>query len=155
MVSVRELRVEHGLDGESWPLVDALAGDPALWLPEPATRTPEGRWTIRVGTAGMRHAVDVEVGTPWSLPDRWSRTLTWAAGAAGPFPLPSFQGAIELPLGGEPLLALVGAYVPPARTLGSLADQVVMHHVAVATMRRLLQDIGRRLASIRASGPVS
>jgi hypothetical protein len=69
--------------------------------------------------------------------------LTWAPQRASAF-LPDLEGDLELAAVGPrwTQLALSGRYHPPLGAPGRLGDRAVMHRVAEATVRDLVERIG-------------
>ncbi|MHB1164473.1 MAG: hypothetical protein ACYC3K_04445 [Candidatus Nanopelagicales bacterium] len=76
--------------------------------------------------------------------------LRWVAtGPAGAL-FPQLDGNLELAPVDEDrsTLRLNGAYRPPLATVGARLDQLLLHHVADATIHRLLQDIAAGITAL-------
>ena len=63
---------------------------------------------------------------------------------------PQLDGNLELAPVDEDrsTLRLNGAYRPPLATVGARLDQLLLHHVADATIHRLLQDIAAAIKAL-------
>lgn len=133
-------------------VVAAFEGDPGELLPG-AEPQGKGVWRIELRGAGFTREVDVRLGDVWSWGNARWRSMTWEP---GPLPgdvvpvdklLPRFVGELGLQLETD-CLVLTGAYDPPLRTFGALADATVMGNVARATGRNLLGDLALRLGDL-------
>jgi len=111
---------------------------------------------LRVGPAGLAATklVQVSLLDPVYRGDVMTMGLRWeATGAAGGlFPVLDANITIapaqrEGTTGNEKVarLALTGSYRPPLGRLGAALDQVVLHRVATATIRALLQNVATAL----------
>ena len=80
--------------------------------------------------------------------------LRWeAAGAAGGlFPVLDANITISPAGDGAARLTVAGSYRPPLGRLGAGLDRAIMHRVAAATMRCLLQDVAEALVSPAPAG---
>jgi hypothetical protein len=107
---------------------------------------------LRVGPAGLAATklIQVSLLDPAYRGDVMTVGLRWeATGAAGSlFPVLDANITIspaqrEGTAGDEDVarLALTGSYRPPLGHLGAVLDQVVLHRVATATIRALLQNV--------------
>ena len=112
---------------------------------------------LRVGPAGLAATklVRVSLLDPVYRGGVMTTGLRWeAAGAAGGlFPVLDANITIspasrEVTAEGKDVarLALAGSYRPPLGRLGAVLDQVVLHRVATATIRALLQNVAAVLA---------
>jgi hypothetical protein len=131
----------------------ALLGSPAGWLSALAGQA-QGRGEglladVEVGPLGGRlgRRVRVEVGPPVRFPSMTSLPLTWEpVGLQGL--LPRLEADIEIgPLGRDRTqLAISARYRPPLGTVGRVADRVLLHRVAEATVKDFLDRVGERIA---------
>ena len=105
-----------------------------------------GPGLTRVGAAGVTKLVRVQ-----------ARVLSWtdiSAGlalrweATGPDGLfPALDADLTLtPAGAGTMLTLAGSYRPPLGPLGQALDRVILHRVAVATIRDFLARVAAQLA---------
>lgn len=144
----------------------ALLGSPADWLPalaEKAEQHGEGllvQAQVQVGVSlggdgvgGRRVAkrVEVEFGPVVRYPSRTILALRWrpvGPGAGGL--LPDLDADLEIgPLSpATTQLSLSGTYHPPLGQLGRLADRVVLHRLAEATVKDFLDRVGRVLIGL-------
>jgi hypothetical protein len=129
------------------------------WLAEASAAAYDGAVTglLRVGPAGLAAAKLVRVslldpvyrGQVMTVGLRWEAT----GPAGGLFPvldanLSIFPAQGEGTTGGKAArLALTGSYRPPLGRLGAALDQAVLHRVATATIRALVQNLAAALAS--------
>lgn len=133
-------------------VVEAFSADPGALLPGAEALGP-GVWRMELRGAGMSREVDVRLGDVWSWSNARWRSMSWEPGplAGDLVPvdklLPRFVGELGLQLETE-CLVLTGAYDPPLRTFGALADATVMGNIARATGRNLLGDIALRLGEL-------
>src|SRR5215831_10255206 len=129
------------------------------WLAQASMAAYDGAVTglLRVGPAGFAAAklVRVSLLDPVYRGDVMTVGLRWeATGPAGSlFPVLDANisispSQIEGTADGKNAarLALTGSYRPPLGRLGAALDQVVLHRVATATIRVLLQDVAAALA---------
>jgi hypothetical protein len=128
------------------------------WLAETSQVACEGgaEGLLRVGPAGPVAAklVRVRFLDPVYRGDVMTVGLRWeAAGAAGTlFPVLDANISIS-PAGDEAArLAVAGSYRPPLGRLGAGLDRAIMHRVATATMRCLLQSVAEALVSPAPAG---
>lgn len=108
---------------------------------------------IRVGPFGDRPVASKRVRARFLDPVSRSATMTvavrWeATGFAGTM-FPVFDADIILSPadGGATRLALTGIYRPPLDRLGATLDRLILHRVATATIRALLERIASALTS--------
>jgi hypothetical protein len=158
---------------------DTLLGSPAEWLPAIANQAEQhgqgllAQVQVEVGVslggngaagAGGGHRVtrrvEVELGPVLRYPSRTTLALRWRPlGRTGSTLLPDLDADLEIgPLGPERTqLSLSGSYHPPLGQFGRLADRMVMHRVAEATVKDFLDRVGRalleRAPSVAASSP--
>ena len=128
------------------------------WLTETSRTACEGgaEGLLRVGPAGPVAAKLVRACflDPVYRGDVMTVGLRWeAAGAAGIlFPVLDANISIS-PAGDESArLALAGSYRPPLGRLGAGLDRAIMHRVAAATVRCLLQSVAEALVSPAPAG---
>ena len=130
------------------------------WLAETSRVACEGgaEGLLRVGPAGPVAAKLVRVclldpvyrGEVMTVGLRWQ-----AAGAAGGL-FPVLDANISISPAGDDTarLALAGSYRPPLGRLGTGLDRAIMHRVAAATMRCLLQSMAEALSPAPDGHPV-
>jgi hypothetical protein len=140
-----------------------LRRDPESWLPTLARQANSRgeRLLAHVGTGGglrIHRTVEVVVGSPVALTSKVILPLAWRPTSASGL-LPSMDADLELaPLGADACqLAMNARYEPPLRGLGKALDQALLHRVAEATVKDLLDRIGelvrRDMRIIAAAGP--
>ncbi len=126
----------------------ALAGSPDTWFPrvvDSVEESSEKHLTsvgFKVAGIPVRKQVQVTLGEPVSEGDWLRIPLSWTP----TFPanlFPSLDGKLELfPLDpSSTRLTVSGTYTPPLDALGQNLDEVVMHSVAEATLKDLVQAI--------------
>jgi hypothetical protein len=131
----------------------ALLGAPAGWLSAlggAAGQRGDGLLAeVGVGPLGphLGQRVTVSVGAPLRLPSKTLLPFTWRP-TSGNGLLPDLDGDIELgALGpGRTQVALSARYRPPLGSLGRVADRVLLHRVAEATVKDFLDRIATALA---------
>ena len=162
MFVAHELPVDTGLREAQARFANLLHGG---WLAEASAAAYDGAVTglLRVGPAGFATAklVRVSLLDPVYRDEVMTVGLRWeATGPAGSlFPvldanISILPGRDEGTAAGNQTarLALTGSYRPPLGRLGAALDQVVLHRVATATIRALLQDVAVALASPAPAG---
>lgn len=128
------------------------------WLAETSQSACQGgiAGLFRVGPAGPVAAKLVRVCflDPVYRDDAMTVGLRWeAAGAAGGlFPVLDANISISPARDDGARLALAGSYRPPLGRLGAGVDRAIMHRVAAATMRCLLQSVAEALVSPAPAG---
>ncbi len=152
-----------------------LLTSPAEWLPALANKAEQhgegllAQTQVQVqvgvslggdgdGDGGRRvtKRVEVELGPVVRYPSRTILALRWrpvGPGASGL--LPGLDADLEIgPLGPERTqLSLSGSYHPPFGQLGRLADRVVLHRLAEATVKDFLDRVGRTLTDLGPFAP--
>ena|SRR5437763_11842249 len=129
----------------------ALLGAPEDWIPGLAVgASSQGqRLLAEVGFGDgtrVEKLVLVELARPIRLESKILLPMRWEpAGDRGLFP--TMDGDIELaPLGASRTqLAMTARYTPPFGMLGAMADRALLHRVAEATVRDLVERIARGL----------
>jgi len=128
------------------------------WLAETSQAACAGgaEGLLRVGPAGPVAAKLVRVCflDPVYRNDVMTVGLRWeAAGAAGAL-FPVLDANISISPAGDDTarLKLAGSYRPPLGRLGATLDRAIMHKVATATMRCLLQSMAEALVSPAPAG---
>ena len=116
----------------------------------------------RAGLAGITTQVAVHALPPRFSADGFVIPIRWeAVGAAGEL-FPTLDADVILSPDGDEstVLRLVGSYVPPFGRVGATADRLVMHRVAVITLRRFLGHLANeatetvpRRAELPVTGP--
>jgi hypothetical protein len=94
--------------------------------------------------------VELAFGAPRTRGDATVLPLSWrATGTPGLFP--RLEADLEVgPLGPDRTqLRILGSYDPPAGLLGALADRVLLHRVAEATVRGFLARLAEAVAESR------
>jgi hypothetical protein len=131
------------------------------WLAEASAAAYDQALTglLRVGPAGLAATklVQVSLLDPAYRGDAMTVGLRWeATGAAGSL-FPVLDANISIaPAQRESIaddgnvarLALTGCYRPPLGHLGAVLDQLVLHRVATATIRALLQNVAAALTNL-------
>jgi hypothetical protein len=155
MFVVQDLIIGTGSRAAQVRFANLLRGN---WLAETSQAACEGgvEGLLRVGPAGPVAAklVRVRFLDPVYRGDVMTVGLRWeAAGAAGTlFPVLDANISIS-PAGGETArLTLAGSYRPPLGRLGAGLDRAIMHRVATATVRCLLQNVADALVSPAPAG---
>ncbi|HYA00184.1 MAG TPA: hypothetical protein VEK76_07505 [Candidatus Binatia bacterium] len=100
------------------------------------------RVTSAIGPIRLSKKVWVELGEPDVRQDRMTHPLSWrAAGATGLFP--SMEAELEITPMGRAVtsISFQGSYVPPLGPLGRSADRMLLHRLAEASVRSLLQRV--------------
>jgi hypothetical protein len=155
MFVVEDLTIGTGSRAAQARFANLLRGN---WLAQTSQVACEGgaAGLLRVGPAGPVAAKLVRVCflDPVYRGDVMTVGLRWeAAGAAGSL-FPVLDANISIcPAGDEAVrLMLAGSYRPPLGHLGAGLDRAIMHKVAAATMRGLLQSVAEALASPAPAG---
>ena len=150
MFVAQDLTIETGSRAAQARFQNLLHGN---WLAEMSMAACEGgaEGLLRVGPAGPVAAKLVLVSflDPVYRGDVMTVGLRWeAAGAAGGL-FPVLDANISISPAGDDAarLALAGSYRPPLGRLGAGLDRAIMHRVAAATMRCLLQSVAEALVS--------
>lgn len=155
MFVVQDLTIGIGSRMAQARFANLLRGD---WLAEVSEVSCEGgaQGLLRVGPAGAVAAKLVRVCflDPVYRGDVMTVGLRWeAAGAAGTlFPVLDANISIAPEEEETARLALAGSYRPPLGRLGAGLDRAIMHQVATATMRCLLQSVAEALVSPTPAG---
>jgi hypothetical protein len=145
----RRLEAAVPLAGDADALHRRFHGDPADWLPDMARPgTLPDRWQVYLWGGEVGMLTEVVLGEAMTLgPDTW-RLVRWEPVDIGRMlQAPSFEGDLGVRTGtdGRVRLHLRGAYRPPGRELGWIADRLLLHRVARSTARRFLEEIAARL----------
>ena len=155
MFVVQDLTIRIGSREAQARFQNLLHGN---WLAETSRVACEGgvEGLLRVGPAGPVAAKLVRVrfldavyrGDVMTVGLRWE-----AAGAAGTL-FPVLDANISISPAGDDAaqLTLAGSYRPPLGRLGAGLDRTIMHRVAAATMRCLLQSVAEALVSPAPAG---
>jgi hypothetical protein len=99
--------------------------------------------------AGMRRlgkTIDVDLAEPYEREDRLVVPMHWWAPGATRF-FPHLDGDLEFaPLGSKTCqITLMGSYDPPLGFVGRHADTLLLHRVAIASIRSFLVSVSRNL----------
>jgi hypothetical protein len=128
-----------------------LAAEPG-WLSDSAVAAYEEgeQLSLRVfsaiGPVRLSKRVWIELGAATVRPDRLTQPLYWrAAGTTSLFP--AMDAEIEVTPMGEALTSISfhGSYVPPLGGVGRGADRMLLHRLAEASVRGLLERIAGRV----------
>lgn len=136
-----------------------LLEPPERWLP-PSLAEPVGerQYLARVGFSapGTRISKQVELtlGQPEAVGHWLVIPVAWrATGPSQLFPVLDGKLTVE-PLGTRSSkLWLGGTYEPPLGALGREIDEAVMHNVAEATIKDLVENVAARLSELAANRP--
>jgi hypothetical protein len=116
---------------------------------------------LRVGPFGAARGLSKLVRVCCAEPVRHGATMTvplrWeAAGAAGEL-FPVLDADLFLARHGESqtLVALIGSYRPPFGRAGAALDKAVMHRLAAATIRSLLEELSHAITHPAPAASVS
>lgn len=98
------------------------------------------------GMPRVGKTIDVDLAEPYEREDRLVVPMHWWAPGATRF-FPHLDGDLEFaPLGSRSCqITLMGSYDPPLGFVGRHADSLVLHRVAVATIRSFLVRVSRNL----------
>ena len=140
-------------------LAEATAGLSAMvsngWLKQASADAYESGRTglARVGPRGdvtlLSKLVEVRVRDLVTHDGSAVLTLRWEATGYGGGMFPALDADITLTpaADGTSLLTLDGAYRPPLAAIGTALDKVILNRVATSTMRSLLAQIAKSIAS--------
>jgi hypothetical protein len=109
---------------------------------------------IGPGAAGPRKQVAVSLGVPLHAPLHTSVPMTWEPGRPGGL-FPRLEGDLEIGALGQDRtqLALSGSYRPPLGVVGRLADRLLLHRVAEATVKDFVDRLAAELSAEIAGAP--
>lgn len=98
---------------------------------------------VRAGVAGLTKRVAVQALEPVHGPDRVVIAIRWLATGKADQLFPALDANLELRAAGDAHteLILLGAYQPPFGRVGAAIDQLVLHRLAEATLRRFTTDV--------------
>lgn len=132
---------------------DELVASGSAWLGELLVAAYEEgeRLSLKVissiGPLRVSKRVWAELGEMEVKPDRVTQPLRWrATGTTGLFP--AMVADLEItPMGPSMTsISFMGRYVPPLGPLGREVDRVLLHRLAQASVRALLERVAGRLA---------
>lgn len=155
MFVAQELTIGTGSRAAQARFANLLRGD---WLADTSQAACDGgaEGLLWVGPAGPVGAklVRVRFLDPVFRGDVMTVGLRWEAAGAADSLFPVLDANINIsPTGDETArLALAGSYRPPLGRLGAGLDRAIMHRVAAATMRCLLQSVAAALISPAPAG---
>ena len=141
-------------------VLDEMVASGPVWLAESAVAAYEEseqlslRLFSAVGLLRLSKRVWAELGEPAIRPDRVTQPLCWrAAGATCLFP--AMEAELEVTPMGKAMTSISfhGSYVPPLGPVGRGADRMLLHRVAEASVRALLDRVAHRLAGGTAGAP--
>lgn len=110
----------------------------------------EGRHLlIRAGVAGLSKEVQVQVLPAYMHGDTMVAPLRWVATGPTGAMFPQLDANLEVaPVDADTsILRLMGTYRPPLGAVGTTLDRVLLHRVAGATSRALLQQLSDALSA--------
>jgi hypothetical protein len=146
MFLVEEIRLPVGVDEARGRLQEYLQ---AGGLQGDSDRAfSEGRnMLIRAGVLGVSKEVQVQVLPPYLYGATMLVPLRWVATGPSGAMFPQLDANLELMPDGAhgSILRVSGSYRPPLGAVGATLDRVVLHRVAEATSRTLLQKLARAL----------
>jgi hypothetical protein len=128
-----------------------LMASPASWLPTMAddAHAHGQRLLTEVGFGEefrVAKRVLLEVGHPVRLPSKLVLPLHWrVVGAEKLFPVLDADLEVARLTPGTTQLSVSARYVPPLGSLGSTIDRALLHRIAEATMKDLLDRIATTL----------
>ena len=155
MFAVQDLTIRIGSREAQARFQNLLHGN---WLAETSRVACEGgvEGLLRVGPAGPVAAklVRVRFLDPVYRGDVMTVGLRWEAAGAACTLFPVLDANISISPAGDDAaqLTLAGSYRPPLGCLGAELDRAIMHRVAAATMRCLLQSVAEALVSPAPAG---
>jgi hypothetical protein len=138
-----DVRAERTLELPFWRLEQVVRTGPGEWVAN-LEEDRAGALVTEVGVGSgpvwIGRRVALRVGEPACWPGRCAVPISWQA-ERRPELFPRLAGVLELtPASPErTLLVLEASYSPPARAAGELADRVLLHRVAEATVRGFLE----------------
>jgi hypothetical protein len=113
--------------------------------------------SLRVGPLGsmpvLSKVVTVHSRALADRPDQAGMAVRWEATGAGGALFPALDADIVLTPAqdGRTLLSLAGAYRPPMGPVGAGLDRAVLGHVASATIRFFVRELGNMVADVDAA----
>jgi len=127
---------------------------PAEMLAAPAREADEGGERLlaeigfRVSPVRITTAVELRVGQAIRFPSRTVLPVSWRPASLRSL-IPSLDADVELgELGpGRTQLSISARYTPPLGSLGRVVDRALLHRVAEATVKDLLDRVAERLSS--------
>ena len=131
--------------------IAGLLGGTAL---RTASHAAWGEGIVRVGPAGplpgLSRLVQVRVTEPVQRGAVTQLALRWEAIGAGERLFPVLDADITLIPDGDDgtLIGLQGVYRPPAGPAGEIADRVILHRIAAATVRSFLNRVAAALEDL-------
>ncbi len=96
----------------------------------------------------VAHPVRCVIGRPRLVPDLalWTATIQIAPEGSGDGWFPRLDAVVEIrPVDAGVEVAIEGAYVLPAGPVGWMADRLLLHKVAEASIERYLEQVVRRI----------
>ncbi|MDO8391286.1 MAG: hypothetical protein Q7V57_12445 [Actinomycetota bacterium] len=95
---------------------------------------------LRAGALGLSKTVEVQILSPYVAIDTMVIPVRWNVTGPSGHLFPQLDANLEIAptVPGHSRLRIIGSYRPPLGALGTTLDQAVLHHVAEATLRRLL-----------------
>jgi hypothetical protein len=145
MFAGHEVTIEAPFEVAAARLVNLLRQDALREVCEGAYEG--GLAAVRVGPFGGKPGLSKLVRVSFADPARRGSTITvplrWeATGAAGElFPVLDADLVMAQHGDGQTLLALTGSYRPPFGRVGAVLDRAILHRLATATIRSLLDGL--------------
>lgn len=148
MFVVQEVQVPLGIDLAGARLLALLRLDGLQGNSEDAFDVGRGM-LLSAGVGAVSKQILVQLLRPYRHDRVLIVPLRWVAtGPAGTW-FPQLDGNLELASADEDrsTLTLHGVYRPPLAAVGGRLDRLLLHHIADATIHRLLQDIAAEMAA--------
>jgi len=150
------LRYYVELDQSRGELADKLRHDPGAWLGNAVMDSLEagGQLSAALGltvaNTRLERKVDVNVGEAYDLSGVTVFPLELCDRSRGSL-FPRFDADLEVASLGKDRsqLAINVRYEPPLGFVGAIADRALMHRVAEATVKDFMDQLARRLTTVR------
>ena len=117
-----------------------------------------GQLTLTVGKMKIDREIKVRVGERKDEPGAYWYRLNWEAEKRADL-FPHMEATLEVCALSEETpecqLSLLGDYRPPLGALGAVADLLVMHRIAQATVKTFVESLSRRLKQALVTVPAT
>lgn len=139
------------LEGDPGDLINLLARNPELWLPEPTHGRGPGHWAFPAHAGPVERTVTCMVGEPNMGEGFVLRRLRWEPDPEPDTPdvraLPTFEGELRIRDAGEgrPEIHLDGSYRPPTGRIGAMMNSQQIQELAEAMTTNFLNEVIARL----------
>lgn len=149
MFVAQEVQLPFAIDAAGARLLALLRLDGLQGSSEDAFDVGRGLF-MSAGVGAVSKQVLVQLLRPYPHDRVLIVPLRWVATGPSGAMFPQLDGNLELAPVDEDrsTLRLNGAYRPPLATVGARLDQLLLHHVADATIHRLLQDIAAAITAL-------